>query len=200
MKELKPLLKLMESFHQLPGIGMKTAERLAHAVLTMSDDDVETLTEALKQVKSSIASCAQCGLLTDTQPCEICQSNRPNDVLVVISYPRDVYAFERLDNPTFRYHVLGGVLSASKGFKADDLTIDALIQRIKKQTIKEIILATNPTLEGETTAQYIAALVQKLPVQVTRLGYGLPMGSQVDYADALTLSRALSGRTKIKGE
>jgi len=118
----------------------------------------------------------------------------------VISYPRDVYAFERLDEPTYRYHVLGGVLSPAKGFKADDLKIDALIERIKKHGIKEIIIATNPTLEGETTAQYIAALLQKLPVQVTRLGYGLPMGSQVDYADTLTLSRALSGRTKIKGD
>jgi recombination protein RecR len=200
MKELKPILKLMESFHQLPGIGMKTAERLAHAILTMSDDDVITFSEALKEVKHAISACQECGLLTDSQPCEICQSHRPYDVFVVISYPRDVYAFERLDEPTYRYHVLGGVLSPAKGFKADDLKIDALIERIKKHGIKEIIIATNPTLEGETTAQYIAALLQKLPVQVTRLGYGLPMGSQVDYADTLTLSRALSGRTKIKGD
>ena len=200
MKPLKSLQQLTESFHKLPGVGLKSAERMAQAVLTLPEDDVIAFSDALKHVKSSIHACSTCGLFTEEKVCEICQSSRPFETLVVVSFPKDVFAFERLEDVQFRYHVLGGVLSASKGIQVQDLHLPQLFQRLEKEGFKEIILAMNPTLEGETTAQYLAVLLKKLPIRVTRLGYGLPMGANLDYADAITLSKALSGRTNLKGD
>lgn len=200
MKPLKSLQQLTESFHKFPGVGLKSAERMAQAVLSLPEEDVQAFADALKQVKASIHPCPTCGLFTEEVTCEICQSNRPFDTLVVVSFPKDVFAFERLDDIQFRYHVLGGVLSASRGVQVHDLHIPQLFQRIEKDGFKEVILAMNPTLEGETTAQYLAVLLKRLPVRVTRLGYGLPMGANLDYADTITLSKALSGRTNLKGE
>jgi recombination protein RecR len=200
MKTLKSIQHLTESFHKLPGIGLKTAERLAHYVIDLSIEDVETFAQALKDVKYTIHACSTCGMYTEQDECDICLSSRPKDTLVVVSYQKDIFAFERMEQANFRYHVLGGVLSASKGIRIQDLHVASLLKRIEEDDIKEIILATNPTLEGETTAQYLATILGQKPIKLTRLGYGLPMGGHLDYADALTLSKALSGRTKMKEE
>jgi recombination protein RecR len=200
MKPLKSLQALMESFEKLPGVGGKSAERMAMAILDFSHEDVEQFQASLIAVKQQIRPCTECGILTETNVCEICESNRPYHTLVVVSYPKDVLAFERLENPPYRYHVLGGVLSAAKGVGIDDLQITPLKKRLATKPYVELILATNPTLEGETTAQYLATILANPNLTITRLGYGLPMGGHVDYADAMTLSKALSGRTKVKGE
>jgi recombination protein RecR len=200
MKSLKTITQLIESFHKLPGVGLKSAERMAYAVLHLPTEDVEKLSHDLLSVKHKITACTTCGLYTEHSPCDICASSRPHDVLIVLSYAKDVFVFERLETPPFRYHVLGGVLSASKGLKATDLKFDLLIDRLKKSSFNEVILAMDPTLEGETTAQYIALLLKHTSIKVTRLGYGLPMGAQLDYADTMTLGKALSGRTILKGE
>jgi len=200
MRPLKSLQSLIESFEKLPGVGSKSAERMAHAVLELPLADVEQFQSSLIAVKNTIHPCQECGILTESQRCEICDSSRPYHTLIVVSYAKDVFAFERLENPDYRYHVLGGVLSASKGLGVQDLTIKALQNRLKNHPFQEIILATNPTLEGETTAQYLATVLAQPNLSITRLGYGMPMGGHVDYADALTLSKALTGRTKVKGE
>jgi recombination protein RecR len=200
MKPLKSLQALMESFEKLPGVGSKSAERMANAVLELNQDDVEQFQASLIAVKNLVHPCPTCGILTEDERCDICTSNRPYDTLVIVSYSKDVLAFEKLENVSFRYHVLGGVLSASKGFGIEDLNIAGLQKRLSSHPVKEILLATNPTLEGETTAQFLATLLKKNQLIISRLGYGLPMGGHVDYADALTLTKAVSGRTKVKGE
>ena len=200
MKPLKSLQALIESFEKLPGVGSKSAERMAQAVLEFSEEDVLQFQESLGAVKHLVHPCQTCGVLTEDPNCEICTSTRPYQTLVVVSYSKDVAAFEKLESPIFRYQVLGGVLSASKGMGVEDLRIDALQKELKKHPYQEVIIATNPTLEGETTAQFLANMVKKEGLNITRIGYGLPMGGHVDYADALTLSKALTGRTKIKGE
>jgi len=200
MKSLKSLQALMESFEKLPGVGGKSAERMAHAVLDLTDEDIRQFADSLLAVKSQIKPCQECGMLTETDRCDICTSSRPFDTLVVVGSSKDVLAFERLEKPLYRYHILGGVLSATKGVGVKDLNIAQLEQRLKQHPFRELILATNPTLEGETTAQYLAEILKTYTLTISRLGYGLPMGGHVDYADAITLGKALGGRTKVKGE
>jgi recombination protein RecR len=199
MKPLKSLQALIESFEKLPGVGSKSAERMAQAILEFSEEDVLQFQTSLGAVKANVHACSECGILTEEARCEICTSARTYETLVVVSYSKDVVAFEKLEDTPYRYHVLGGVLSAAKGFGIEDLNIDSLKKKLKTQPIKELIIATNPTLEGETTAQFIATLMQKEGLTISRIGYGLPMGGHVDYADALTLSKAMTGRTNLKG-
>lgn len=199
MKPLKSLQALIESFEKLPGVGYKSAERMAQAILDLSDEDVSQMILSLGDVKRLVKPCSECGMLTEADRCEICTSSRPYQTLVIVSYSKDVLAFEKLEAVQYRYHVLGGVLSASKGFGVKDLHLDTIQYRLSQHPFQEVILATNPTLEGETTAQLLADQLQKEGLTITRIGYGLPMGGHVDYADALTLSKALHGRTKIKG-
>jgi recombination protein RecR len=200
MKPLKSIQHLTEAFHKLPGIGLKTAERLAQSIIDLPIEEINQFVHALQDVKQFIHPCRVCGMYTETDVCDICASSRPTDTLVVVSNQKDVYAFERIEQSNFRYHVLGGALSASKGVRLEDLNINSLIERIDREHVREVIIATNPTLEGETTAQYLGLILNKKNISITRLGYGLPMGGHLDYADALTLGKALSGRTKIKGE
>ena len=171
---------------------------MAYALLNMDEEDINEFSDALKNLKQSIHVCPICGFLTEGEECEICESeDREKDVLMVVSYPKDVIAFENAETYHGLYHVLNGVISVSKGGSIEDLNVNSLFERIEKQHFREVIIATNPTIEGETTALYLAKLLQDKPVSVTRLAYGLPMGGHLDYADALTLEKAIEGRRKI---
>lgn len=198
MKELKSITKLIESFSRLPGVGHRSAEKMAYSVLEMLDEDVEMFSDALRELKQNVHRCPICGTYTEDDVCEICaDENRDKTKIIVVSYPKDVYSFEKLGVYDGRYHVLGGVLSAVNGVGINDLNIEGLEKRIKEDGVQEIIIATNPTTEGETTALFLAKILEKQNVSVTRLAYGLPMGAHLEYADSLTLSKALEGRKKI---
>lgn len=198
MKELKSVTKLIEAFSRLPGVGHRSAEKMAYSVLEMSDEDVEMFSDALKELKRNVHHCPICGTYTEDEVCEICANeNRDKTKLIVVSYPKDVLSFEKLNVYDGRYHVLNGVLSAVNGVGINDLNIPSLQKRIKEDKVQEVIIATNPTTEGETTALYLAKILEKENINVTRLAYGLPMGGHLEYADSLTLSKALEGRKKI---
>ena len=198
MKELKSVTKLVDSFSKLPGVGHKSAEKMAYSVLEMEDEDVEMFSDALKELKQRVHHCPVCGAYTEGDICEICaDQNRDKTKIIVVSYPRDIEPFEKLGNYNGRYHVLGGVLSAVNGVGINDLKIADLEKRISDDGIQEVIIATNPTTEGETTALYLARILENKNVNLTRLAYGLPMGGHLEYADSLTLSKALEGRKKI---
>ena len=198
MKELKSVTKLIEAFSRLPGVGHRSAEKMAYSVLEMSIEDVEMFSDALKELKRSVHHCPICGTYTEDEVCEICANeNRDKTKLIVVSYPKDVLSFEKLNVYDGRYHVLNGVLSAVNGVGINDLNIPSLQKRIKEDKVQEVIIATNPTTEGETTALYLAKILEKENINVTRLAYGLPMGGHLEYADSLTLSKALEGRKKI---
>lgn len=198
MEKLKAIERLEESLAKLPSIGKKSAERMAFAMLEMEDEDLAEFSNAVKSLKESIHFCPICGNLTENEICEICSDNsRDLTKLLVVSYPKDVIAFEKSDGYKGLYHVLGGTISISKGKGIEDLAIPSLLKRIEEKHITEVIIATNPTVDGETTALYIAKLLEKYDVNVTRIAYGLPMGGNLDYTDALTLSKALEGRRKI---
>jgi len=198
MEELKSLTRLQESLAKLPSVGKKSAERMAFAMLDMDDDDLLEFSEAIRDLKNKIHHCPICGNITEQEECEICRDeSRDRTTLMVVSSPKDIMAFESADGFNGVYHVLGGTISLTKGKGVDDLNISSLLERVDKGEIKEIILATNPTVDGETTALYLAKLLQSKDVNVTRLAYGLPMGGNLDYADALTLAKAIEGRRKI---
>lgn len=198
MKELKSVTKLIEAFSRLPGVGHKSAEKMAYSVLEMDDEDVEMFSDALVELKRNVHKCPICGAYTENELCEICaDESRDKSKIIVVSYPKDVLSFEKLNVYDGTYHVLGGVLSAVNGVGIDDLDIASLQNRIKENNVNEVIIATNPTTEGETTALYLARILEKEHISVTRLAYGLPMGGHLEYADSLTLSKALEGRKKI---
>lgn len=198
MEKLKSVEKLTDAFAKLPGVGHKSAEKMAYSVLEMSNEDVEMFSDALKEVKAKVHKCPLCGILTEKDVCEICSdTSRKKDKIIVVSYPKDIFGFEKLGTYDGVYHVLGGALSSVNGIGVEDLAISPLLERIEKDNVKEIILATNPTIDGETTALYIAKLLEGKDVNVSRLAYGLPMGGHLEYADSLTLSKALEGRKKI---
>ncbi len=198
MEELKSLTRLQESLAKLPSVGKKSAERMAFAMLDMDDDDLLEFSEAIRDLKNKIHHCPICGNITEQEECEICRDeSRDRTTLMVVSSPKDIMAFESAEGFNGVYHVLGGTISLTKGKGVDDLNIPSLLERVDKGEIKEIILATNPTVDGETTALYLAKLLQSKDVNVTRLAYGLPMGGNLDYADALTLAKAIEGRRKI---
>ena len=198
MKTLKSLERLQESLAKLPSVGKRSAERMAFAMLEMDDEDLNEFADAIKDLKNKIHFCKICGNITEDEVCEICtDSERDRSTLMVVSSPKDVIAFENTEGYKGLYHVLGGTISLSKGKGVEDLNIDSLLARVDEGKIKEIIIATNPTVDGETTALYLAKLLQSKPVSVTRLAYGLPMGGHLDYADSLTLEKAIEGRRKI---
>lgn len=198
MKELASITALVDSFSKLPGVGVKSAERMAYAVLMMRKEDSEEFSKAITNAANKIHPCPVCGLFTEGEKCEIClDSKRDHATLCVVSEFKDALAIEKMNTFQGVYHVLGGVISASKGIGVESLRIDELLKRVDQEHIHEVILATNPTLDGETTALFVAKLLESKNVIVTRLGYGLPMGSALDYADSLTLSKAFEGRKKI---
>lgn len=198
MKELRSISKLVNSFQRLPGIGHKTAEKMAYQVLEMDEKVVGEFSDALKEVKQNIHHCPVCGAYTENEICDICASKtRDFAKIMVVSYAKDVIAFENIGAYNGLYHVLGGALSSVNGITIDKLNVDSLFKRIKDKKVEEIIIATNPNTEGETTALYLAHVLAKTGIKITRLAYGLPLGGHLEYADALTLTRALEGRNKI---
>ena len=198
MEKLKALIRLEESLAKLPSVGKRSAERMAYAMLNMEDDDLAEFSDAIKNLKQSIHVCPICGFLTEGEKCDICDDpERDQSVIMVVSYPKDVIAFENAESYRGLYHVLNGAISVSKGASIEDLNIASLMERIDNGNFKEIIIATNPTIEGETTALYLAKLISGKVETITRLAYGLQMGGNLDYTDSLTLSKAVEGRRKL---
>ena len=198
MKELPTYTALVDSFRKLPGVGTRSAERMANAVLELRKEDALEFAHAIESAKTKVHKCPRCGLYTEEEICEVCEDNsRNHDICLVVVSPKDAVAFEAVSAFRGIYHVLGGLLSPAKGIGPESLNIEGLKSRIKEESIKEVIVATSPTLEGETTALFLAKVLEPLQVSVSRLGYGLPAGSSLEYADPLTLSRALEGRKKL---
>lgn len=192
------LEKLIEQFESLPGIGRKTAQRLAFHVLNMPKERAEEFSKTILEAREKIHHCKVCQNLTDTEICSICKNqDRDRTIICVVEDPRDVLAFEKTREFKAIYHVLHGVISPMDGIGPDQIRIKELLKRINKGDIKEVIMATNPTVEGEATAMYISRLLKPLGVKVTRLAYGIPVGGDLEYADEVTLYRALEGRSEI---
>ena len=191
----EPINRLIEEFSKLPGVGRKTAQRLAFHVVNMNTNDVESLSNAILDAKREIKYCCN---ITDKDPCSMCSNkNRDSQVICVVEDPRDVAAMERTKEFKGQYHVLNGVISPMDGIGPDMIKIRELITRLANQDVKEIIMATNPTIEGEATAMYIARLVKPMGIKVTRIAHGLPVGGDLEYADEVTISKALEGRREI---
>lgn len=198
MKKAVPLHTLITQFERLPGIGHKSAQRLAFHVLTMSDEEAQAFSTAILDAHSKIHRCAVCCDLTDTEQCPICDDpQRDHTTICVVEDPRDVFAFERTHEYTGVYHVLHGVISPLNGVGPEDITIKELMARLSDPAVKEVIMATNPTAEGEATAIFIARLIKPMGISVTRLAYGIPVGADIEYADEFTLLKAMEGRKSI---
>lgn len=193
-----PLARLIEQFERLPGIGHKTAQRLAFYVLNLPDAEAQAFARAITEAKEKIHYCEICQNLTDGETCSVCQdTRRDNSVICVVEDPRDVIAIERTHEFDGLYHVLHGTISPVDGIGPDQIRIKELLARLQDDTVEEIIMATNPTVEGEATAMYISRLLKPLGIKVTRLAYGIPVGGDLEYADEVTLSRALEGRSLL---
>jgi recombination protein RecR len=194
----RPLARLIDELSKLPGVGPKTAQRLAYHVLRAPLPDAEALAAAIRSVKTDLRYCAVCFNIAESDPCVICSSDeRDGAVVCVVEEPLDVLAIERTGQFRGRYHVLHGAISPMNGVRPDDLKIAQLVERVRRGGIDELILATNPNLEGEATSMYIAQLLATAGVRVTRLARGLPMGGDLEYADEVTVSRALEGRRAL---
>ena len=194
----EPIDRLINEFSKLPGIGRKTAQRLAFHVINMDIKDVTGLSKALVDVKNEIKYCSVCCNISDSEVCPICaNSHRDPSTICVVEDPRDVAEMERTKDYSGRYHVLNGVISPMDGIGPDMLNIKELISRLGDGSVKEIIMATNPTIEGEATAMYISRLVKPMGIKVTRIAHGLPVGGDLEYADDVTISKALEGRREI---
>jgi recombination protein RecR len=193
-----PLEVLIEQFEQFPSIGHKTASRLAYHVLSMSEEQAQGFSKAVVDAHKNIRRCSICCNLTDTEICSVCSDDsRDKSIICVVEDFRDVIALEKTREFHASYHVLNGVLSPLNGITPDKLCIKELLARLTDDTVKEVIMATNATVEGEATAMYISKLIKPLGIKVTRLAYGLPIGADLEYADEVTLSRAISGRSNI---
>ena len=193
----EPISKLIDSFMKLPGIGPKTAQRLAFHVLDMKEDDVVLFAKSLVDVKRELTYCETCGHITDVSPCHICQDKqRDRSVVCVVQDSKDVIAMEKCVNIK-GYTMYYMVRYPMEGIGPEDINIPSLLERLKNDEIEEIILATNPNIEGESTAMYISRLVKPIGIKTTRLAHGLPVGGDLEYADEVTLSKAITGRTEI---
>ncbi|MCZ8522968.1 MULTISPECIES: recombination mediator RecR [Paenibacillus] len=194
----EPLARLIDSFSRLPGIGPKTAGRLAFHVLRMKEEDVIDFAKALVNVKRNLHYCSVCCNITDTDPCRICQDKaRDGSIICVIQEPKDLVAMERTKEFNGYYHVLHGAISPMEGIGPDELRIPDLLRRLSDEKVQELILATNPNIEGEATAMYLSRLVRPFGLKVTRIAHGLPVGGDLEYADEVTLTKALEGRREL---
>ncbi len=198
MHYAKPLAKLVAEFEKLPGIGPKSAQRLAFHILRVSEDEAHTLAAAIVSVKEQIKQCQKCFNFTDQDYCEICRDpKRDRKLLCVVAEPKDVVAMEKTNEFNGLYHVLGGVISPMDGIGPEMLKIRELLTRVSDDEVSEVILATNPTIDGDTTAMYISGLLKPLGVKVTILANGVPVGGDMDYADQATLIQALQWRREM---
>ena len=195
---IAPLERLVEQFRRLPGIGYKTAVRLAFHVLEMSKEEAQEFASAILDAKEQIGVCAVCQNISEKELCPICEDHsRDASIICVVEHSKDVSAIEKVKEFSGRYHVLGGLISPMDGIGPEQLKISQLLQRLKSDEVRELIVATNPSLEGEATALYLSRLVKPLGIKVSRLAYGLPVGGELEYADEVTLSRALEGRREL---
>jgi recombination protein RecR len=194
----KALQNAIDQLRKLPGVGQKTAERYAMTLLNLGDDDIKLFTEAILHAKLSLHPCPVCGNLAEKERCDIClDPKRDQQIICVVQDIRDVVALERSHEYKGLYHVLRGAISTQKGILPEDINLESLLPRLG-ETVKEVIIATNPTLDGETTALYLAKRLESYPCEVTRLAHGIPMGGHVEYADELTLIKAMEGRKRMK--
>ncbi|NJP39309.1 recombination mediator RecR [Alkalicoccus luteus] len=198
MQYPQPISKLMDGFMRLPGIGPKTAARLAFHVLDMKEDDVLDFARALVAVKRELTYCSVCHHITDTDPCRICEDqSRDRSIICVVEESRDVIAMEKMREYGGLYHVLHGAISPVEGIGPEDIYIPDLLKRLQNEEVQELIVATNPNIEGEATAMYISRLVKPTGMRVTRIAHGLPVGGDLEYADEVTLSKAIEGRREL---
>ncbi|MDO5713776.1 MAG: recombination mediator RecR [Tissierellia bacterium] len=195
----EPIGNLIKQLSRLPGIGRKTAQRLTYYLLDTDDLQVEELANALLEAKKNTKRCSICCNYADHDPCNICSSEkRDHSTICVVEQPKDLFAMEKTGQYHGLYHVLHGVISPIKGYGPDDITLRDLLKHIGQEDIKEVIIATNPTTDGEVTANYVATLIQPLGIKVTRISYGIPMGGDLEYYDNLTISAALNNRVEMK--
>ena len=199
MSEFIPPLEIMvEAFRRLPGVGRKSAERMAFGVLDMTDGEVKAFLDSISGAKSAIHPCPECGNITAGELCPICASTeRDRSIICVVEDGKAVISFEKIKEFNGVYHVLGGVISPRNGKTPQELNIASLCQRIKDNDVKEVMIATNATVEGETTAMYVSRIIKPTGVKITRLAYGIPVGADIEYADKLTLLRAIEGRREF---
>jgi recombination protein RecR len=195
----QPLHELIEELRRIPGIGAKTAQRIAFYFLGLPSEDVDRLADAIREAKRKIFYCSRCNNITHVDPCLICSdTRRSDDALCVVEEPFNISSIEKTGAFHGRYHVLLGALSPLKGRGPDELRLEKLVKRVQDGPVKEIIIATNPTVEGEATALYLLKVLKDLGVRITRLAMGLPVGSDLDFADQVTIKKALEGRTELK--
>lgn len=194
----RPLGILINELSKLPGIGGKTAQRLAFHILSLDDKEAEQLAQSIVNAKQQMKYCSVCGNLTDTDPCAICSdAQRRQDIICVVESPRDVMAMERIKEFNGLYHVLHGVISPMEGIGPEDINLKSLISRLQENDVKELIIATNPNIEGEATAMYIARLIKPAGIKVSRIAHGIPVGGDLEYADEVTLLKSLEGRRQL---
>lgn len=194
MQHIEPMAKLIAAFTRLPGVGAKTAQRYAYAIINMSEQDASEFAQAILESKERVHYCSICGNYTDQDICDVCQS-RDKSVICVVKEPRDVAVFEKLKDYKGVYHVLHGTINPLMGVGPNDIRVKELLSRL--EGVEEVIMATNPDVDGEATAVYIARLIKPMGIKVTRLAHGIPIGAEIEYADENTLSRALMDRREI---
>ena len=198
MKYPETIQNLIECFKKLPGIGEKTAERLALSLLDMGEEDTELFSKSLIDIKTKIVRCKECNNLSEDDLCEICKNtNRNKKMMCVVEEPKNIILIEKLNIFDGYYHVLNGLISPADGINPEDLNIDKLLERVEKNKVEEIILALKPSIEGETTALYISKKLEGKKIKITKLAYGIPIGAEIDYVDSLTLEMALENRMDI---
>ncbi len=198
MSYTQPLARLIEAFQTLPGVGPKSAQRLAFHMLKQTNEDVQRFSEALLEAKEKIGYCEKCFNLSSQSPCEICAApNRSEKTICVVSEPKDLFALERTNEYRGSYHVLQGLISPMEGIGPEDLKIRELTARLDNPELEEVILALPPSIEGDTTSLYLSRLLKPLGIRTTRIAFGLPVGGDLEYADSMTLARALQGRHEV---
>lgn len=194
----RTILNLIECFKKFPGIGEKTAERMALSILEMDEDVINLFVKSLNDTKTKIKKCSKCGSLTEQETCEICNNkNRDHSILCVVEECKNVILFEKIGSFKGVYHVLGGLISPLEGINPEDINISKLLKRIKEEKIKEVILAIKPSVEGETTALYIQKMLEKENIIVSKIAHGIPLGADIDYMDPLTLEMAIEDRRQV---